>query len=75
MGLCPRLGWGGGRGAYNRMLFCLFLDGPITGPSGGRGLISVCVWGGGGESTSGTTVLFTITGEKNIVVQNQERIR
>ena len=43
-------------------MFCLFLDGPITGPSGGRGLISVCVWGG--ESTSGTTVLFTITEKK-----------
>ena len=51
-------------------MFCLFLDGPITGPSGGRGLISV----GRGESTSRMTVLFTIT-EKNIVVQNQERIR
>ena len=51
-------------------MFCLFLDGPITGPSGGRGLISV----GGGESTSRMTVLFTITEKKNIVVQNQERI-
>ena len=30
-------------------MFCLFLDGPITGPSGGRGIISVCVGGGGGE--------------------------
>ena len=28
-------------------MFCLFLDGPITGPSGGRGIISVC--GGGGR--------------------------
>ena len=52
-------------------MFCLFLDGPITGPSGGRGLIGV----GGGESTRRMTVLFTITEKKNIVVQNQERIR
>ena len=42
-------------------MFCLFLDGPVTGPSGGRGLISV---GGGGESTSRMTVLFTITVKK-----------
>ena len=48
-------------------MFCLFLDGPIT---GGRGLIS-----GGGERTSRMTVLFTKTEKKNIVVQNQERIR
>ena len=30
------------------VMFCLFLDGPITGPSGGRGLVS----GGGGGRTS-----------------------
>ena len=41
-------------------MFCLFLDGPITGPSGGRGLIGV----GGGESTRRMTVLFTITEKK-----------
>ena len=41
-------------------MFCLFLDGPITGPSGGRGLMS----GGGGERTSRVTVLFTKTEKK-----------
>ena len=51
-------------------MFCLFLDGPITGPSGGRGVIS-----GEGERTSRMTVLFTKTEKKNIVVQNQERKR
>ena len=30
-------------------MFCLFLDGPITGPSGGRGIINVCGGGGGEE--------------------------
>ena len=40
-------------------MFCLFLDGPINGPSGGRGLIS-----GEGERTSRMTVLFTKTEKK-----------
>ena len=53
-------------------MFCLFLDGPITGPSGGRGLISVCVWGG--EYKRNDSSVYN-NWEKNIVVQNQERIR
>ena len=40
-------------------MFSLFLDGPITGPFGGRGLIS-----GGGGRTSRMTVLFIKTEKK-----------
>ena len=53
-------------------MFCLFLDGPITGPSGGRGIISVCVGGGGGESTSRMTVLFIITEKKHSCTKSRE---
>ena len=49
-------------------MFCLFLDGSITGPSGGRGLISV----GRGESTSRMTVLFTITEKKHSCTKSRE---
>ena len=34
-------------------MFCLFLDGPITGPSGGRGLISK---GGGAYKQNDSSV-------------------
>ena len=51
-------------------MFCLFLDGPITGPSGGRGIISVC--GRGGESTSRMTVLFIITEKKHSCTKSRE---
>ena len=76
MGLCPRLGWGGGGGGLITGCYVLFIfrwayNWAVWGK---RTYKCVCV-GGGGESTSGTTVLFTITGKKNIVVQNQERIR
>ena len=69
MGLCPRLGGGGLiTGCYVLFIF--------------RWAYNWAVWGKatykcgvGGESTSRMTVLFTITEKKNIVVQNQERIR
>ena len=46
-------------------MFCLFLDGPITGPC-------VCGGGGGGESTRRMTVLFTITEEKHSCTKSRE---
>ena len=43
-------------------MFCLFLDGPITGPC-------VC---GGGESTRRMTALFTITEKKHSCTKSRE---
>ena len=52
-------------------MFCLFLDGPITGPSGGRGLISVCV-GGGGEYKRNDSSVYNNWKKKHSCTKSRE---
>ena len=73
MGLCPRLGRGGGlkTGCHVLFIFRWTYNWAVWGKGNYK---CVCVWGGGGggESTSRMTVLFTITEKKHSCTKSRE---